>query len=360
MLHLVDRWGGRGGAYRHLEDLLVAQERAGHTLAVAAAQADAPAPARFYRVAGLDSRIATRSDLAPAVADFRPDVLHLHTVVNPAVLGWAASLPAVVTIQDHRYFCPAQGKWTRGGAVCREALSEALCADCFEDVAYFTEVLELTRARLAAVKRLRVVVLSRYMAGELAAAGVPADRIAVVPPFVAAPSETPSEAIGAGHVALVGRLTDAKGVRDTVAAWRQAGVGLPLVAAGSGPLREWLAEQGVAVTGWLERPALRAFLGHARALLLTPRWQEPFGIAGLEALIARVPVVAWRSGGVEEWHPGPLAEWGDVAGVGEALRAAVREGPVAEGVREALRRRFAPERTVRGLDRVYRLAVGLP
>jgi glycosyltransferase involved in cell wall biosynthesis len=56
---------------------------------------------------------------------------------------------------------------------------------------------------------------------------------------------------------------------------------------------------------------------------MPPRWQEPFGIAGLEALALGVPVVAWRSGGIAEWHPGPLVEWGDVAGLAAALRAAV-------------------------------------
>jgi glycosyltransferase involved in cell wall biosynthesis len=54
------------------------------------------------------------------------------------------------------------------------------------------------------------------------------------------------------------------------------------------------------------------------------RWQEPFGIVGLEALSFGVPVVAWESGGVREWHPGPgLVEWGDVDGLARALAEAV-------------------------------------
>lgn len=61
----------------------------------------------------------------------------------------------------------------------------------------------------------------------------------------------------------------------------------------------------------------------ARALVFPPRWQEPFGIAGLEALTMGAPVVAWESGGVREWHPGPLDEWGDVEGLATALRGAV-------------------------------------
>jgi glycosyltransferase involved in cell wall biosynthesis len=52
------------------------------------------------------------------------------------------------------------------------------------------------------------------------------------------------------------------------------------------------------------------------------RWQEPFGIVGIEALTFGVPVAAWASGGIPEWHPGPgLVAWGDVPGLANALRA---------------------------------------
>ena len=54
VLHLVDRWAGRGGAYRHLEGVLGRLERAGHTVAVAAGESAGQAPSRLYEVAGLD------------------------------------------------------------------------------------------------------------------------------------------------------------------------------------------------------------------------------------------------------------------------------------------------------------------
>ena len=168
------------------------------------------------------------------------------------------------------------------------------------------------------------------MREELVAAGASPRRVHVVPPFVhrldpgAAPSGPPC-------VLFVGRLVEAKGVRDAVAAWRRSSVAFPLVLAGTGPLRAELRAQagrgegpGLEVPGWVDRDRLSGLYRRALALLLPSRWQEPFGIVGLEALSFGVPVVAWESGGVGEWHPGPgLVRWGDVEALARALADAV-------------------------------------
>lgn len=130
---------------------------------------------------------------------------------------------------------------------------------------------------------------------------------------------------------FVGRLAEAKGVREAVRAWRRSEVELPLVVAGTGPLRAELeaeaakgASPALEVLGWVDRERLSALYQRARALLLPSRWQEPFGIVGIEAMSFGVPVVAFESGGVTEWHPGPgLVRWGDTAGLARALRKAV-------------------------------------
>jgi glycosyltransferase involved in cell wall biosynthesis len=277
-------------------------------------------------------------DLAPLVRALRPDVVHVHAVLNPAVLDWVADRPSLMTVQDHRYFCPTRGKWTAEGNVCREPMGRDLCAGCFDDAAYFDRIFGITAERLSALSRLRLVVLSAYMRDELVAAGLRADRIRVIPPLVL-PLDATALPDGPACVLFAGRLAESKGVRDAVAAWRQADVGLPLVFAGTGPLRPWLEEQGLPVLGWLDRPRLASAYKRARAVLMPPRWQEPFGIVGLEALGLGVPVVAWDSGGIREWHPDlGLVAWGDRDGLARRLRAAVHErGRLPAGFeREAL------------------------
>jgi glycosyltransferase involved in cell wall biosynthesis len=91
----------------------------------------------------------------------------------------------------------------------------------------------------------------------------------------------------------------------------------------------------------------------AAALVMPSRWQEPFGIAGLEALTLGTPVAAWRSGGVAEWHPGgtSLVEWGDVDALAGALRA------VAGGVARAPAG-FERATAMAALEAVYQRALG--
>jgi len=341
ILHLVDRLTERGGAYRHLIGVIEALANVGatgrsplhvdHVQMVAAGDVDGSVQpgCAVVTLPGLESRTRTDVAIDSISAEFGADVVHLHTIVNPAVLEWAERLPAVITVQDHRYFCPARGKWTRDGRVCREPMSHDVCRACFEDQAYFGGILTLTQERLAAVQPLRrVIVLSQYMKNELAAVGVSAERIDVIPPFVHGLDPT-AEPDGPACVLFVGRLSEAKGVRDAIDAWRAAGVVLPLVFAGTGPLRCEVEAAGFEMLGWLDRAGLSRAYRRARAVVLPSRWQEPFGIAGLEALAMGVPVVGYDSGGVGEWHPGDgLVAWGDAAALARALRAAVERRSV--------------------------------
>jgi glycosyltransferase involved in cell wall biosynthesis len=322
----------------------------GHSLRllVGAAAEGVGAPCETRVLAGLDSRDRRAVSLDAALAEFAPDVVHLHTLLNPAVLEGAARRPAVITVQDHRYFCPARGKWTAADEVCATPIGAEACRGCFDDEGYYTGILALTQARLRALHALQVIVLSRYMRDELVAAGLGPERVHVVPPFVHG-LDLAAKADGPPCVLFVGRLTEAKGAVEAWEAWRRSGVDLPLLFAGTGPLRTTLEARGSAVLGWVDRAGLSRLLRRARALLLPSRWQEPFGIAGLEARRFGVPVVAWRSGGVAEWCAADsLVPWGDVDGLAAALKRAVG------GPRLAALEGFERDLLMDRLEAVYR------
>ena len=323
ILHLSDRLSDRGGAHWHLLGLLRALRKRGHQVSLAVGedlgQLEQPCPTAV--VPGLEARTEVAVELEPVLAELLPDLVHVHTVVNPWVLRWAAAHPSLITVQDHRYFCPGRGKWHRENRVCRQVMSPASCAACFEDQDYAAEIYRLTAARLDALKRIQVVTLSHYMEGELLAAGLEEKRVQVIPPFVHGLDPTiPAE--GVPCVLFVGRLVAHKGVAQALEARRLSGLAQPIVFAGSGPLRSEVEAGGGVAVGWVDHRRLSALLRGATALLMPSRWQEPFGIAGLEALSVGTPVVAWDSGGVREWHPGDdsLQPWGDVEGLARALR----------------------------------------
>ena len=321
ILHLADRVSDRGGADVHLLGVIAEQARE-HDVHCAAGHIDVdPGVAAWVDpVLEARARVASFDDLRAKVSSVAPDVIHVHSVMAPDLLRWAASEGAVVTVQDHRAFCPGQGKWTLAGARCDRAMSPLVCADCFTEAGYRDAIIGLTAERRDALATARaVIVLSRYMKRELVQVGLVPDRIHVVPPFVWGLSG----AREAGEmIAVVGRVVRAKGIDDAIEAWRRAELELPIVFVGTGSERARVEALGFRVTGWLDRATLGDALRRASVVVMAPRWQEPFGIAGLEALTLGVPVAAWRSGGIEEWHPAPV-EYGDVDALAAQIRSLV-------------------------------------
>jgi glycosyltransferase involved in cell wall biosynthesis len=74
-----------------------------------------------------------------------------------------------------------------------------------------------------------------------------------------------------------------------------------------GPRAEYL--------GHLEVPALRDLVASSAAMVVTPEWDEPYGLVAAESLACGTPVVGYRRGGLPEFvapHCGVLVEPGDV------------------------------------------------
>ena len=342
---LNGRFSDRGGADRWLLGVLARLQGRVETLLAAGYQdrtlprAEVARVGGWIRVKGLDRRglgrrglRGTLARLQQVLADISPDVVHVNDVTDPDLLDLvAATGRGVMTVQDHRFFCPGQGKMDRHRRPCDQAMGDR-CLECLEDPSYGPRMLGLTRRRLETLARMeRIMVLSGYMAGELATAGLDPHRIVVLPPFVDGLGEM---AAGDGarkeHHLLAGRLSTHKGLEVALGAAGRLRR-LPLVVAGDGPLsglvQQAAAAEGsrVRFAGWADRAELESLLARARSLWLPSLWAEPFGIVGLEALAQGVPVIASRVGGVGDWltqkRHGLLVRPGDEA---ELARAADR------------------------------------
>ena len=358
VLIATDRLSLRGGADQHLLDVIAALLASGLSVEVACGRVDsevALAGVAVHTVRGLSRMVPDTRQLGrltPLIA--AADVVHVQNVMNPTALTrLVESGRAVVTVQDHRVFCPGPGRTLPDGQACQQEMAAVACATCLPDPDYRERILTLTQARREALAGARLVVLSAYMADELAAVGLPG--AAVVPPWIEAPSATPQP----GHGLLLGgRLVAHKGIERALEAWRQADCGHPLRVAGAGPLESSLS--GVESLSWLSRRALLAVMAASRALLFPSRWQEPFGILGLQALSAGTPVIVFPSGGTADWSSVGCISVTSIAQMAAAIAELAGDAQRAQSLglagRAAVLERFSQQRLLGALLAVYESA----
>ena len=182
-------------------------------------------------------------------------------------------------------------------------------------------------------------------------------RAAVVPNGVDVETFTPGP--GGGPAVWVGRLVPEKGAHDAIEAARLAGVDLVLAGPVSDPgyverrIRPQLGN-GVEYAGHLTRREIAELLGRASVALVTPDWDEPYGLTAAEAMACGTPVAAFARGALPELvvpSAGELAPAGDVA----ALAAAVQLAAYCDRneVRRHAEEHCSLQRMVDDYERVY-------
>lgn len=157
-----------------------------------------------------------------------------------------------------------------------------------------------------------------------------------------------------------GRIVPEKAPHLAIDAARKAG--MPLVIAG--PLSDLrYFEQAirprlgldVRYAGHLAVPELAQLVGSSAAVLVTPLWDEPYGLVVAESLACGTPVVAFDRGGIPEVVAdsslGALVPPGDVAAMAAAVGDVVDLDRVA--VREHAERYLSVDRMVTKYEKAY-------
>lgn len=111
--------------------------------------------------------------------------------------------------------------------------------------------------------------------------------------------------VGGDDLVWMGRLTPEKGADLAIRVARRAGRSLRL----AGPIsdRSWFEEviapeldDTIEYAGHLSHAELAALVRTSAVALVTPRWEEPFGLVAAEAAMWGTPVVALARGGLGE------------------------------------------------------------
>jgi len=184
------------------------------------------------------------------------------------------------------------------------------------------------------------------------------------------PAALPAGLTPGEFLLVCGTVEKRKNVARLLDAYRQSKVVLPLVIAGPdgwgaaeiAPLLA--ATPGAIRLPYLDRPALRALIGQARALVM-PSLAEGFGLPVAEAMALGTPVLTSNQGALAETAGGAALAVNpeDRGRLGTALRRLATEDALCAKLSEAGRRnatRFTPARFAERLTRAYAAVMAEP
>lgn len=164
-----------------------------------------------------------------------------------------------------------------------------------------------------------------------------------------------------GYLAFLGRISPEKAPDRAIRIAARAGLPLKIAAKVDAVDREYfaahiepmLAQPHVEYIGEIAEHEKSEFLGNASALLFPVDWQEPFGLAMIEAMACGTPVIAWRNGSVPEVVDEGVS--GFIVDDEESAAVAARRAQLLDRarIRKVFERRFTARRMAEDYVKIY-------
>ncbi|MGV1794640.1 glycosyltransferase family 4 protein [Rhizobium sp. A37_96] len=237
-------------------------------------------------------------------ADTEGTVYHVHgwsKILSPSIFRALWPVRERVVLHAHDYFlsCPNGGFANyRRNQVCPLTPMSIGCLTTNCDKRGYHEKLwrsarHLLREHYYPIRQVaaNIVVVHHRMLDYFARGQIQPANIEIirnpVEPFLSRPSDPWKNR----DFFFVGRLEPEKGFEDAAMAARLAGVKLSVIGDGAGRARLERDFPDVAIHGWKSKEEMRSILCHARALVVSSRVPEPFGLAALEAVTSGIPVI---------------------------------------------------------------------
>lgn len=333
---------------------------------------------KFKTVARCVWSAADYSHILKLIKHEKPDIMHVHNdfpLLSPSIYhaAFRAGIPAVHTLHNYRWVCPA-GTLSRRGKPCIKCIGKSMpwpgvVHACYHRGRAATAVVAamLTTHNLMGTFRHRVqaaIVFTDFMKNIYIQAGFSESQIHLRANFI---DPDPGMGNGEGNFVLfVGRLAAEKGIDVMLNAWAQFSSGMSLKIVGQGPLYDQIRQRaislpGVDLLGYVNKSYLDYLYKHAKILIVPSIWYEGSPSVICEAYAAGLPVLASNIGSLSElvrdgyngahFTAGDAGSLADV--MGRMLANPDRLLALRQGARQTYECKFTAAASFRRLMEIY-------
>ncbi len=344
-----------------------------------------------------------RKDFGKLLDDFQPDVVHVHNIyhhISPSILGEAKKrgIGVVMTAHDYKLVSPYYTLYD-GKHICDDEVGR----NFWKTVVYRRMNNSVIQSLLVYIESLlhqkvfrfykrhvdTFICPSVYLRDKLIQGGYDPLKCMVIPPIgsylsgdptsgigtplVQDPPASPCEAWRAGStlykvepcrkgVLYVGRLSQEKGVRELLVAWKKVKTSETLTIIGEGEERQKLESlvnsekiAHVVFTGWKTQAEVFHAMRSCKAVVIPSLFPEPFGMVALEALIQGSSIIVSNRGALPQFvnnQNGKIIDVLDTPTFTQALQDVCDASPkIIDELK--LYERFDPERAFAKMKEVY-------
>ncbi len=249
------------------------------------------------------------------------DLIIIHNIIPVEIMEQLPLEKSFFFVHDHNIYCQRHHYYTPVGRKnCHRKYNKLVCKIC--------SLGRNSAPPLAAYRKFPALVLSDFMLKNLQKNGF--EKVVKLPAFIRSESVRRSfMPDGVLRILFLGQLIRGKGADLMLKTLSKLDIPFSCTVAGDGKDRIMLEKMvekfklcdKVHFTGFVSEP--EKLWSDCDVFFFPIRWQEPFGLVGLEAMAHGVPVVAFDLGGVREYvneSTGELIPEKNIAHAAEVLK----------------------------------------
>lgn len=312
----------------------------------------------------------------------KPDIVHIHNffpLYSPSLFFACSSVgvPVVHTLHNFRSICPTSLLLHKGkietksvGSSTWWAIREKIYRGSIPGTILLVMMIELHKWLGTWNKRVdRYIALTEFTKNIYVEAGWPGEKISIKPNFIFDPTQNTEENDSKyGYALYLGRLSEEKGVKTLLDAWKD--IKFPLKFIGEGPLEKIfknLSDDQIEYLGVKDRKSVFNLIKNSRFLVIPSEWFEGFPMVLLEAFACGKPVIASNIGSlgeiVRDGETGLLFEPGNSSDLRNKLKCFIEKPERVQEMglkaRQEYQDNFTPERNYYMLMNIYNEAIKL-